>query len=59
MTDRQKRGYDEAARGGRGVPPSDVGLPGTTPDDQGQAIDDRARRDDQTRPRGGDANSPG
>ncbi len=27
MTERQKEGYDVAARGGKGVPPSDVGVP--------------------------------
>ena len=26
-TKRQDEGYDEAARGGKGVPPSDVGVP--------------------------------
>jgi hypothetical protein len=31
-TKRQNEGYDEAARGGKDVPPSDVGLP-PTPDD--------------------------
>jgi hypothetical protein len=27
MTERQKKGYDEAAHGGPDVPPSDVGVP--------------------------------
>lgn len=26
-TERQDEGYDEAARGGKGVPPTDVGVP--------------------------------
>ena len=31
-TPQQDQGYDEAARGGKGVPPSDVGVP-LDPDD--------------------------
>lgn len=43
-TERQNEGYDEAARGGPNMPPSDVGVPNTgervprTPDDR--AADD-------------------
>jgi len=43
-TTRQKEGYDEAARGGKGVPPSDVGVP--NPDDPAPGDEfDRAGRE--------------
>ncbi len=43
LAERQDAGYDEAARGGKGVPPSDVGVP--NPDDQvsGDEFDRAAR----------------
>jgi len=36
-------GYDEAARGGKGVPPSDVGIP-VDPDEVSADPDDREAR---------------
>ncbi len=49
MTERQKAGYDEAARGGPGVPASDVGLPAPSAEgEDGDGFDraaDEAARD--------------
>lgn len=45
MTERQKKGYDEAARGGPGVPPSDVGIPPNPGDDTGRTVDDYEARE--------------
>jgi hypothetical protein len=42
---RQDEGYDEAARGGPGVPPSDVGLPPNPGDSVGGDRFDRAGRE--------------
>lgn len=41
---KQNEGYDEAARGGKGMPPTDVGVP-LEPDDSvgGDAFDREAR----------------
>jgi hypothetical protein len=44
-TDRQKQGYDEAARGGRGVRPSDVGVPPNPGEEGGGDENDRAARE--------------
>jgi hypothetical protein len=43
-TRKQNEGYDEAARGGKGVPPTDVGVP-LTPDERpdADAFDREAR----------------
>jgi hypothetical protein len=42
---RQEEGYDEAARGGAGVPPSDVGVPATPDESTGGDEFDKAARD--------------
>jgi hypothetical protein len=44
-TKRQDEGYDEAARGGKGVPPSDVGVPPNPGDSVGGDRFDRASRE--------------
>ena len=44
-TERQNEGYDEAARGGKGVPPSDVGIPPNPEDSVGGDEFDRAARE--------------
>jgi hypothetical protein len=43
--ERQNKGYDEAARGGQSVPPSDVGVPPNPGDDVGGDEFDRAARE--------------
>ena len=43
--ERQNEGYDEAARGGKGVRPSDVGVPANPGDSVGGDQFDRAARD--------------
>ena len=45
ITKRQEEGYDEAARGGPGVPPSDVGVPENPDDSIGGDEFDRAARE--------------
>ena len=42
-TQKQNEGYDEAARGGKGMPPTDVGVP-LTPDERPAATSSIARR---------------
>lgn len=44
-TPAQDEGYDEAARGGKGVPPSDVGVPLDPDDHLGGKETDPAARD--------------
>jgi hypothetical protein len=44
-TERQNEGYDEAAHGGKNVPPSDVGIPPNPGDSVGGDEFDRAARD--------------
>jgi hypothetical protein len=44
-TKRQNQGYDEAARGGKGVPKSDVGIPPNPDDSVGGDEFDRAARE--------------
>jgi hypothetical protein len=44
-TERQNAGYDEAARGGKGVPKSDVGIPPNPGDSVGGDEFDRAARE--------------
>ena len=44
-TTEQHSGYDEAARGGKGVPPSDVGVPLGPDDRTGGDEFDRAARE--------------
>jgi hypothetical protein len=44
-TERQNQGYDEAARGGKGVPKSDVGIPPNPGDSVGGDEFDRAARE--------------
>jgi hypothetical protein len=44
-TERQKEGYDEAAHGGKNVPPSDVGIPPNPGDEIGGSRDDQAARE--------------
>lgn len=44
-TSRPNAGYDEAARGGKGVPPSDVGVPPNPGDSVGGDEFDRAARE--------------
>ncbi len=44
-TRRQDEGYDEAARGGKNVPPSDVGVPPNPGEEVGGTEDDRAARE--------------
>jgi len=43
--ERRNEGYDEAARGGKGVPPSDVGIPPNPGDSVGGDEFDRAARE--------------
>ena len=43
-TERENAGYDEAARGGKGVPKSDVGIPPNPGDSVGGDEFDRAAR---------------
>ena len=43
--ERQNRGYDEAARGGKGVPPTNVGVPPNPGDSVGRDRFDRAARE--------------
>ena len=43
-TERQKKGYDEAAHGGPGVGSSDVGIPPNPGEEVGGDEDDRAAR---------------
>ena len=43
--DRANEGYDEAARGGKGVPPSDVGVPPTPDEGMGGDEFDREARE--------------
>jgi hypothetical protein len=43
--ERQNEGYDEAARGGKGVPPTDVGVPPNPGDSVGGDEFDRAARE--------------
>jgi len=45
QTERQNQGYDEAARGGKGVPKSDVGIPPNPGDSVGGDEFDRAARE--------------
>jgi hypothetical protein len=45
ITKRQEEGYDEAARGGPGVPPSDVGIPSNPDESTGGDEFDRAARE--------------
>ena len=45
MTPRQKEGYDEAARGGKGVPPSNVGIPPDPGEERARDPDDEAARE--------------
>jgi hypothetical protein len=45
MTKRQEQGYDEAVRGGAGVPPSDVGVPPNPDEEVGGDAFDRAARE--------------
>jgi hypothetical protein len=44
-TDRQNEGYDEAARGGKGMPASDVGVPPNPGEEGGGDEFDRAARE--------------
>jgi hypothetical protein len=44
-TERQNQGYDEAAHGGKNVPPSDVGIPPNPEEGVGGDEFDRAARD--------------
>jgi hypothetical protein len=44
-TPEQDAGYDEAARGGQGVPPSDVAIPVEPGENRGPDEFDRAARD--------------
>lgn len=46
-TERQREGYDEAARGGRGVPPSDVGVPPNPGDERDSEQGDERGADDR------------
>jgi hypothetical protein len=43
--ERQNEGYDEAARGGKGAPATDVGVPPTPADSVGGDEFDRAARE--------------
>jgi len=45
LEERQNDGYDEAARGGPGVPPSDVGIPTDSDDETGGDAFDREARE--------------
>jgi hypothetical protein len=44
-TERQNEGYDEAARGGRHMPSTDVGIPPNPGDEIGGDEDDAAARE--------------
>jgi hypothetical protein len=45
VTRRQEEGYDEASRGGKGVPPSDVGVPPNPGESTGGDEFDREARE--------------